>query len=110
MKLAEDLIKLVEHVAARISAVSAAVMAQATSASVMSQTPMMIDLSVPDGLTPIDLADGPLPVRALVYDGEDLVGEVLVWVRAGRLIGLEQAWYTDDPPSSWPEVRRVRVE
>ena len=56
-----------------------------------------------------DLPDGPAPGSALVYECEQLVGELLVWIRDGRLIGLEQAWYTDDPPQSWPPPEMVRI-
>jgi hypothetical protein len=54
------------------------------------------------------LADGPLPVRALVIDAAGLTtGEILVWMEDGCLSSAEHAWYTDDPPSAWPAVAQM---
>ncbi|GEA85975.1 hypothetical protein [Cellulomonas gelida] len=78
--------------------------AQARRALVIRDVPgRMIDLEVPVGSQPCDCSDGPLPVRAaVVRQGGQLVGELLVWVRDGWLVGLEQAWFTDEPPERWP--------
>jgi hypothetical protein len=35
---------------------------------------------------------------------------VLIWLRSGRLIGLEQAWWSDTMPSSWPPTSSIRRE
>lgn len=77
---------------------------QARQAVVIRDVPArMIDLEVPAGSQPCVCGDGPLPVRAVVVrEGGQLVGELLVWVRDGRLVGLEQAWFTDEPPERWP--------
>jgi len=70
----------------------------------------MVDLEPPGDVPPIPLNDGPVPVRALVYDsGEQPTGEILLWVRSGMLVGIEQAWFTDEPPSEWPSPARVRL-
>ena len=37
------------------------------------------------------------------------VGEILLWIRDGLWIGLEQAWFTDEPPASWPDPAQVRL-
>jgi hypothetical protein len=70
----------------------------------------MIDLDVPHVGDRIASPNGPLPLVALVVDesGSE-VGELLIWIRDGWLIGLEQAWYTQEPPSDWPPPERVRV-
>lgn len=77
---------------------------QARQALVIREVPgRMIDLEVPVGSPPCVCVDGPIPVRAIVVrQGGQLVGELLVWVRDGRLVGLEQAWFTDEPPERWP--------
>jgi hypothetical protein len=57
------------------------------------------------------MADGPVPVRAIVVgDGEEQAGELLVWVEAGRLSALEYAWVTDEMPLALPPVDRIRVQ
>ena len=82
---------------------------QARHALVIRDVPgRMIDLEVPAGSQPCDCGDGPLPVRAaVVRQGGQLVGELLVWVRDGRLVGLEQAWFTDEPPERWPSAEEL---
>lgn len=68
----------------------------------------MIDLEVPGSALPCDLDDGPLPARAaVVREGGNLVGELLVWVKKGRLVGIEQAWFTDEPPARWPSAKEL---
>ena len=77
---------------------------QASQAQVIREVPYrMIDLDVPAGSPPGECSDGPLPARAaIVGEGGRFVGELLVWVMSGRLISLEQAWFTDEPPGRWP--------
>lgn len=83
---------------------------QARHARVTAYSPTYIDLDVPASCDPGTWADGPLDVKPLVTDqsGEP-VGEVLVWVSGGRMTLLEQAWFTDDPPTTWPSVESVRI-
>jgi hypothetical protein len=58
---------------------------------------------IPTSSTP----DGPIPVRALVReDGQD-IGELLIWVSAGYLSSLEYAWWTDDPPTVLPTPEQI---
>ena len=54
--------------------------------------------------------DGALPVEWGVRgpDGKGS-GLILVWVEGGAPVGLEYAWYTDDPPTQWPSRERVTV-
>jgi hypothetical protein len=90
--------------------VAQAVETQAAQARVVVSTPTMVDLEPGDDLPPIPLGDGPIPVRAIVYDSRERpTGEILLWVRSGILIGLEQAWFTDQPPSEWPSPALVSL-
>lgn len=107
--LSNEVVNLIAHITAPLGAESNALAQQAAAATITRSSSTMLDLAVPAELPTVNLDDGPTPGEALVYDGDQLVGELLVWVRSGRLIGLEQAWYTDDPPSTWPAPDRVRV-
>lgn len=76
-----------------------------------SGTATMIDVEVPADAPRLTLADGPLPIRAFVIDSAgDAVGEVLVWMRGGVLRGIEQAWWTDRPPSTWPSLDMIELK
>ena len=83
---------------------------QARHARVTAYSPTYIDLDIPTNCDPGKWADGPLEIQPLVTDqaGEP-VGEILVWVSAGRMTLLEQAWFTDDPPTTWPSIESVRI-
>jgi hypothetical protein len=107
--LTADILQLIAHVTTPLGDAAVKLQRQAEVASVVRSTATMLDVTVPSDFPAVDLPDGPAPGRALVYDREQLVGELLLWVRDGRLIGLEQAWYTDDPPQSWPMPEVVRV-
>jgi hypothetical protein len=53
---------------------------------------------------------GPVPMRAVVEDeGGRIVGELLIWTKAGYLSALEHAWFTDEPPRELPPVQRIRI-
>ena len=106
--LSDELIALVAYVTAPLGETSTALVRQSIAATVVRHSSTMIDLTVPD-VEPVDLDDGPVPVRALVHEGDMLSGEILVWARDGRLVGLEQAWYTDEAPQSWPSPTQVTV-
>lgn len=83
--------------------------AQASQARVIRDVPgRMVDLEVPAGSPPCDCSNGPLPARAaVVRQGGQLVGELIVWVRDGLLVGVEQAWFTDEPPTHWPSAEEL---
>jgi len=83
---------------------------QAHNARMTSCSPTYIDLELPSSCDTGTWSDGPLDVKPLVIDdaGEP-VGEVLVWVSSGRMTLLEQAWFTDDPPTTWPSIGSVRI-
>lgn len=83
---------------------------QLSGARATSVVPTFLDLSLPEGIRKVDLPDGPLPHIGTVTDGAgSAIGEILVWIEAGRLSGLEFAWYSDDPPKVWPPASRVSV-
>lgn len=107
--LAGDIIRLIAHVTAPLGDASMTLQRQAEVATVVRYSATMLDVSVPSDISAVDLPDGPVAGSALVYDSDQLVGELLVWIRDGRLIGIEHAWYTDDPPESWPQPEMVRV-
>ena len=67
--------------------------------------PMLLDLAVDPAFERVALADGPLPVRAITE-----TGEVLVWLTAGTLSGLEYAWTDDAPPTEMPPVELVTIQ
>lgn len=107
-----SLLALLKHIVDGLpnAATADALLRQAALAQITNGSPTMIDVATRPDLAPVPLPNGPIPVRAIVYGkGDDSVGEILVWVRDGQLIGLEQAWWTDDPPSRWPESSEVRL-
>lgn len=72
-------------------------------------TDWILDIQARGDVPEVDVADGPLPVRAFVQNGPEYRGEILVWVRGGRLSGLEYAWVTDDPPTRWPRPDELEI-
>lgn len=89
---------------------SEGLIAQVDGARVSGGVPTNLRLTTDTSARPADCRDGPIPVRAIV-DGRDgkPVGELIVWVREGRLSGLEYPWYTDEAPTVFPEVAQLRV-
>lgn len=78
--------------------------AQAASAMVeQADSPHMLDLVVDDRAPGVTLDDGPLPGRIMVVTAGELTGEIVVWIRSGRLSAMEHSWFTDEPPAGWPE-------
>jgi len=65
----------------------------------------------PDSASQSPLADGPTPARAIIVDESgELLGELIVWVRSGRLSALEYAWVTDEMPDRLPSVDEITIE
>lgn len=85
------------------------IVAQAQQAAVVRGSATMIDLTPRNDLPPVELPDGPIPLQVFVQRADEPTGEILVWIDGGELIGLEQAWWTDDPPTDWPTPEQVRV-
>ena len=68
-------------------------------------------IQVPEDAPISTIRDGALPIRALVPSGpDDHIGEVVVWVRAGRLESLEWLRFTRAAPEGLPEADQVRVQ
>lgn len=83
---------------------------QACHAKMRGYTATYIDVDVPSDCAPGNWADGPLDMKPLVIDHDgEAVGEILVWVSGGRLTLLEQAWFTDNPPTTWPPLDSIRI-
>ena len=72
-------------------------------ALVRNSAPWILDVKVttPD-TSSANTPDGPLPARAFVSDQGSYQGEIIVWITAGRVSGLEFAWVSDEPPTRWP--------
>ena len=101
---------LVAAVAAALPDGGAELRAQLVAATVADGSATHLDVTVPPESPRLELPDGPLPTVASVLDDQgDHVGEVLVWVRDGLMVGVEQTWYSDDPPTGWPDLAHVRV-
>ena len=88
-------------------------LAQIPNTSVAGGIPTFLDLAVADAAPAVDVVDSPLPgpgVMATVIDEQGTeTGEILVWVHAGFLSGLEFAWWTDEPPLRFPPSDRVGI-
>jgi len=110
-RLPQSLKCLVKRVAHHVSpGIEDVIDGQLTLARIARGGATMIDLDVPETAPRVALPDGPLPVRSIVHDPEGhAVGEILVWIRDGRLVALEQARFTADPPVGWPEVDDVTM-
>lgn len=109
-ELDENTQRLIRIASDGLGANQIALVKQASVACIVKSTATMIDVEVPTGLPKVDLPNGPLPGQNLVVKNDELVGEFIVWVREGVLIGVEQSWYTDTPPTSWPvptEIERT---
>ncbi len=67
-------------------------------------------LRTPEGAPISTIRDGALPIRALLPAGDDdHIGEVLVWVRAGRLDSLEWLRFTPGATQGLPSADQIRV-
>jgi hypothetical protein len=101
---------LVAAVAAALPDGGAELRAQLVAATVADGGATHLDVTVPDESPRLEHPDGPLPtVATVVDDAGELVGEVQVCVRDGLMVGVEQTWYGDTPPTGWPDLAHVRV-
>lgn len=104
---------LIRAVAERLRDSEARALAnQAERATVLDEVPgRMLDISVPDDVALLRIPDGPVkPIPAVHDESGEMIGEVLLWVAAGRLVGVERPWFTDEPPDVWPEVSALVFE
>ena len=85
--------------------------AQADAARVRSFSPAYVEVDIPDDSPAGPWPDGPLSLSPTVVDDQgEAIGSILIWIAGGRISLLEQPWYTDEPPGSWPPAERVRLE
>src|ERR1044072_4745006 len=69
-----------------------------------------IDIFVPADSPQAQAPDGPIPAAAEVVDCEgSYIGELIVWISAGRLSALEYSWVTDEPPTRLPQISWIRI-
>ena len=90
--------------------VAVAVARQAERARVTRETPgRMLDVEVPDDVDLIPAPDGPLrPIPQVVEVSGEVTGELMVWLRDGRLTGLERPWWTEEAPTGWPTPAQLQ--
>jgi hypothetical protein len=68
-----------------------------------------IHICVPEAVPSAALPDGVVPAELRVTSADDEPeGDVILFVRNGRLDYLEYVFYTDDPPPAWPNISRLR--
>lgn len=109
-RLGTEIVALVKHMTSHLGHARGVLVRQAEAAIVGRYSATMLDIVVPSNIETVDLRDGPTPGRSPVYEGEELVGELIVWIQFGRIVGLGQAWYTDQLPKEWPSVNQVLVQ
>lgn len=92
--------------------VSRALRAQSSSAMVADPGDgiLALSLKVPSDGPRALLPNGPVPVSALVWDGSDYQGELLLFVVDGIITLFEYAWVTDEKPTGFPDPDDVVVE
>lgn len=56
------------------------------------------------------IPDRPFPLRAFVSNKGSYQGEIIVWITAGRVSGLEIAWVSDAPSYGWPQPEEMDIE
>jgi len=71
----------------------------------------ILDIQVAaSGTSTTSIPDGPFPARAFVSENGHYQGEIIVWITAGHISGLEFAWVTDEPPTRWPQAQEMDIE
>lgn len=55
------------------------------------------------------VTDGIVASGAVTDSAGKPIGEVILWAEAGRLSGIEYAWYTDERPTQLPEPDRINL-
>lgn len=107
--LPPQVVDLLLAIASRLGKLGHALDGQVQSASAVTLSPTYIEIGLPEGVEQGLWSDGPLDLKPLIVDeANEPIGEVLVWIESGRVTLLEQAWFTDDPPTGWPQLQAVR--
>jgi hypothetical protein len=78
-------------------------------ALVANETTWILDVKVSNKGEGADLPDGPFPAQAFVPNSAEYQGEVIIWIADGHVSGLEYAWVSDDPPTTWPRADEMEV-
>lgn len=84
-------------------------LAELDGAAVSPQTAWILDIKPADATRATDLPTGPFPARAFVPSSAQYQGEVIVWISAGHISGLEYAWITDGRPTRWPLPEEMEI-
>lgn len=101
--------KIIRHILSRSGLTDTSVLEdQADRITSTSGPPTMTTLTIEDGAR-TQRPDGPLPVDAEVFDNDLSLGELLLWVRDGKLDLLEFAWWSDDRPAALPTLSAIKV-
>lgn len=100
--------ELIARIAAPMQGASTVLVAQAESARLVSSSFTMVVVDVPAECPGVDLPDGPIPCVATIDSGTKTTGKLNLWIRSGRIYGIEQEWYTEQPPTSWPSTEMLR--
>jgi len=83
---------------------------QGDEAQFTSYSPTYVDVEVEQRVPDGPWRDGPLPVDVDVIDDDgNAVGEILIWIKNGRIELFEQVWWTDYSPESWPDSDHIRA-
>lgn len=77
---------------------------------VRGDSPIQVSLTVGSAARSAGLPDGPLPVAAQAWDGEEYLGEVMLFISDGRMSLPEFAWVTDERPTAFPTLDSIRFE
>ena len=100
--------ELIAHIAEALPPeVSTTIGLQTNVATIRRYAPKMVDIDVPDAKPLIDLPDGPAPgLPMILNNARRVIGTLHLWVRAGRIVGLER---DGQGTSGWPKPETVHV-
>ena len=108
-----DVLELIRIVAERLPSMERQILLhQADRATVCDEVPgRVIDVLVLESEPLLPLADGPIDaIPTVVDESGNIVGELLIWLASGLLVGVERPWYTEAPPDEWPDASRLRFQ
>jgi hypothetical protein len=68
----------------------------------LGEVPFIAKIVTATGAVRCNIQDGPVPGRVgVVGKRGEIEGEMVLWIRAGRIDAVEFAWFLD-PPTAWP--------
>jgi hypothetical protein len=57
------------------------------------------------------LPDAPLPIEAFYLNDDcDIAGEIMIWMKSGRIDSLDLPWFTDAMPNELPRTDQLLFE